>query len=90
MTQAVLYFAAGLTRLKTLNLSANSKLSALPSWLGRLQGLKSLTLDTATLTYPSSDITSQGTEAVMKFLASGNNLLCSNLMLCAWEMVVLG
>jgi len=60
----------GLTRLKTLNLSANSKLSALPSWLGRLQGLKSLTLDTATLTYPSSDITSQGTEAVMKFLAS--------------------
>ena len=61
----------GLENLKSLDVSNNSKLVKLPKELGNLRTLETLTLDTDVVTYPSKDITKDGTEAIMRFFCSG-------------------
>ena len=60
----------GLENLKSLDVS-NNKLVKLPKELGNLRTLETLTLDTDVVTYPSKDITKEGTEAIMRFFCSG-------------------
>ena len=62
---------AGLENLKILDVSNNSKLVKLPKELGNLRTLETLNLDTDVVTYPSKDITKEGTEAIMRFFCSG-------------------
>jgi E3 ubiquitin-protein ligase LRSAM1 len=56
--------------LKSLDISNNSKLVKLPKELGNLRSLETLTLDTDVVTYPSKDVTKDGTEAIMRFFCS--------------------
>lgn len=61
---------SGLTCLKTLDLSKNPKLTKLPKDIGHLHSLENLLLDTDVVTYPKKDITTAGTEAIMRFFCS--------------------
>jgi len=61
---------SGLISLKTLDISSNQKLTKLPKEIGHLHSLESLVLDPDVVTYPQKDITSAGTEAIMRFFCS--------------------
>lgn len=61
---------SGLTALKTLDITNNQKLTKLPKEIGHLHSLESLLLDPDVVTYPGKDITSEGTEAIRRFLCS--------------------
>merc|ERR1711915_1046215 len=56
--------------LKTLDISRNQKRTKLPKEIGHLHSLESLVLDPDVVTYPQKDITSAGTEAIMRFFCS--------------------
>ncbi|XP_064892161.1 E3 ubiquitin-protein ligase LRSAM1 isoform X1 [Columba livia] len=58
---------SGLRSLRTLDLSENA-LQELPRVLAHVRTLETLTLDTSSMTYPSADICSAGTEAIQQFL----------------------
>ena len=62
-----------LKRLRTLDLSKNVKLKKLPKSLGNCHSLDKLIVDTDPgLQYPPVKICSEGTEAMMRFLAKGS------------------
>ncbi|XP_072739030.1 E3 ubiquitin-protein ligase LRSAM1 isoform X1 [Ciconia boyciana] len=58
---------SGLRSLRTLNVSENM-LQELPRVLAHIRTLETLTLDASSMTYPSPDICSAGTESVQQFL----------------------
>ncbi|XP_021269371.1 E3 ubiquitin-protein ligase LRSAM1 isoform X5 [Numida meleagris] len=58
---------SGLRSLRTLNISENL-LQELPRVLAHVRTLETLTLDASSMTYPSSDICSAGTESIQQFL----------------------
>ncbi|KAM7087761.1 E3 ubiquitin-protein ligase LRSAM1 isoform 1-T5 [Ciconia maguari] len=58
---------SGLRSLRTLNVSENM-LQELPRVLAHIRTLETLTLDTSSMTYPSPDICSAGTESIQQFL----------------------
>ncbi|NXT78208.1 LRSM1 ligase, partial [Zapornia atra] len=57
----------GLRSLRSLDVSANA-LQELPRALAHIRTLQTLTLDASSMTYPSADICSAGTEAIQQFL----------------------
>lgn len=59
---------SGLTSLRTLDLRNNPKLKKIPKEMAHLQCLSSLLLDPDHLIFPSPELVSQGTEAVMRAL----------------------
>ena len=63
---------SGLVSLKTLDVRKNPKLKRIPKEVAHLRGLSTLLLDEEHVEYPHPDIVSQGTEAIMRFLCSGN------------------
>eukprot|EP00088_Acartia_fossae_P032609 TRINITY_DN33368_c0_g3_i2.p1 TRINITY_DN33368_c0_g3~~TRINITY_DN33368_c0_g3_i2.p1 ORF type:complete len:753 (+),score=281.15 TRINITY_DN33368_c0_g3_i2:53-2311(+) len=65
---------ASLTSLRTLDLRGNPKLKELGKWLCQLRCLDTLLVDEATVSYPDSSITSQGTEAIMRFLCQESDI----------------
>ncbi|XP_054704680.1 E3 ubiquitin-protein ligase LRSAM1 isoform X2 [Grus americana] len=58
---------SGLRSLRTLDISENV-LQELPRVLAHIRTLETLTLDASSMTYPSPDICSAGTEAIQQFL----------------------
>ncbi|XP_042686496.1 E3 ubiquitin-protein ligase LRSAM1 isoform X3 [Centrocercus urophasianus] len=58
---------SGLRSLRTLNVSENL-LQELPRVLAHIRTLETLTLDASSMTYPSPDICSAGTESIQQFL----------------------
>ncbi|XP_003211230.1 E3 ubiquitin-protein ligase LRSAM1 isoform X1 [Meleagris gallopavo] len=58
---------SGLRSLRTLNISENL-LQELPRVLAHIRTLETLTLDASSMTYPSPDICSAGTESIQQFL----------------------
>uniref|UniRef100_A0A8V1AE84 Leucine rich repeat and sterile alpha motif containing 1 n=1 Tax=Gallus gallus TaxID=9031 RepID=A0A8V1AE84_CHICK len=58
---------SGLRSLRTLNVSENL-LQELPRVLAHVRTLETLTLDASSMTYPSPDICSAGTESIQQFL----------------------
>eukprot|EP00075_Anas_platyrhynchos_P037125 XP_027326378.1 E3 ubiquitin-protein ligase LRSAM1 isoform X2 [Anas platyrhynchos] len=58
---------SGLRSLRTLDISENL-LQELPRVLAHIRTLKMLTLDASSMTYPSADICSAGTESIQQFL----------------------
>ncbi|NXO54147.1 LRSM1 ligase, partial [Aramus guarauna] len=58
---------SGLRSLRTLDISENV-LQELPRVLAHIRTLETLTLDASSMTYPSPDICSAGTEAIQRFL----------------------
>uniref|UniRef100_A0A8C2TXI7 Leucine rich repeat and sterile alpha motif containing 1 n=1 Tax=Coturnix japonica TaxID=93934 RepID=A0A8C2TXI7_COTJA len=58
---------SGLRSLRTLNISENL-LQELPRVLAHVRTLETLTLDASSMTYPSADICSAGTESIQQFL----------------------
>ncbi|XP_053940048.1 E3 ubiquitin-protein ligase LRSAM1 isoform X2 [Cuculus canorus] len=58
---------SGLRSLRTLDVSENL-LQELPRVLAYVRTLETLTLDTSSMTYPSPDICSAGTESIQQFL----------------------
>ncbi|KAM6297020.1 E3 ubiquitin-protein ligase LRSAM1 [Aegotheles albertisi] len=58
---------SGLRSLRTLDVSENV-LQELPRVLAHIRTLETLTLDASSMTYPSPDICSAGTEAIQQFL----------------------
>ncbi|NXJ15548.1 LRSM1 ligase, partial [Odontophorus gujanensis] len=58
---------SGLRSLRTLNVSENP-LQELPRVLAHVRMLETLTLDASSMTYPSPDICSAGTESIQQFL----------------------
>ncbi|KAF1672082.1 E3 ubiquitin-protein ligase LRSAM1, partial [Pygoscelis papua] len=58
---------SGLRSLRTLDISENM-LQELPRVLAHIRTLETLTLDASSMTYPSPDICSAGTESVQQFL----------------------
>ncbi|XP_072208663.1 E3 ubiquitin-protein ligase LRSAM1 isoform X1 [Excalfactoria chinensis] len=58
---------SGLRSLRTLNVSENL-LQELPRVLAHVRTLETLTLDASSMTYPSADVCSAGTEAIQQFL----------------------
>ncbi|NXT47702.1 LRSM1 ligase, partial [Pluvianellus socialis] len=58
---------SGLRSLRTLDVSENM-LQELPRVLAHIRTLETLTLDASSMTYPSPDICSAGTESVQQFL----------------------
>ncbi|XP_068020180.1 E3 ubiquitin-protein ligase LRSAM1 isoform X1 [Melanerpes formicivorus] len=58
---------SGWRRLRALHLSGNA-LRALPRPLAHVRTLQTLTLDASSMTYPSAEICSAGTEAIQQFL----------------------
>ena len=63
-----------LLNLRTLDLRNNPKLRGIPKELAHLRSLESILLDESHINYPEPEIISKGTEAIMKFLCSGNGL----------------
>ena len=63
-----------LHRLKTLDISHNSKLKKLPKCLAQCRSMDKLVLDNSSITYPPSNVCSEGTEATMKFLCKGKSV----------------
>lgn len=61
---------SSLYNLEFLNICYNSKIKTLPRDLCNLVLLRCLELDAESMTYPTSDICSGGTESIMKFLCS--------------------
>ena len=65
-----------LKRLRTFDVSKNAKLKKLPKQLGHCHSLdKLIGPDQDVVQYPAASICSQGTEAVMRFLAKGKYFL---------------
>ena len=62
---------AKLPRLRSLNVSANPKLTQLPKALCQVRSLDKLTLDAAAFQYPAAQVCDKGTEAIMRFLCKG-------------------
>ena len=61
-----------LNRLKTLDLSHNPKLKKLPKSLAHCRSIDKLVIEAGnSITYPPTNVCSEGTEAVMKFLCKG-------------------
>ncbi|XP_010569362.1 PREDICTED: E3 ubiquitin-protein ligase LRSAM1 isoform X3 [Haliaeetus leucocephalus] len=58
---------SGLRSLRTLDISENM-LQELPRVLAHIRTLETLTLDASSMTYPSPDICSAGTESIQQFL----------------------
>ncbi|KAM6372469.1 E3 ubiquitin-protein ligase LRSAM1 isoform 1-T2 [Pluvialis apricaria] len=58
---------SGLRSLRTLDISENM-LQELPRVLAHIRTLETLTLDASSMTYPSADICSAGTESIQQFL----------------------
>ncbi|KAM6046889.1 E3 ubiquitin-protein ligase LRSAM1 isoform 3-T5 [Theristicus caerulescens] len=58
---------SGLRSLRTLDISENM-LQELPRALAHIRTLETLTLDASSMTYPSPDICSAGTESIQQFL----------------------
>ncbi|XP_054249302.1 E3 ubiquitin-protein ligase LRSAM1 isoform X2 [Indicator indicator] len=58
---------SGWRRLRALDLSENA-VRALPRLLAHVRTLQTLTLDASSMTYPSAEICSAGTEAIQQFL----------------------
>ncbi|NXJ68942.1 LRSM1 ligase, partial [Rostratula benghalensis] len=58
---------SGLRSLRTLDISENL-LQELPRVLAHVRTLETLTLDTSSMTYPSPDVCSAGTESIQQFL----------------------
>ncbi|XP_075026609.1 E3 ubiquitin-protein ligase LRSAM1 isoform X2 [Calonectris borealis] len=58
---------SGLRSLRTLDISENT-LQELPRVLAHIRTLETLTLDASSMTYPSPDICSAGTESIQQFL----------------------
>ncbi|XP_029855734.2 E3 ubiquitin-protein ligase LRSAM1 isoform X1 [Aquila chrysaetos chrysaetos] len=58
---------SGLRSLRTLDISENM-LQELPRVLAHIRTLQTLTLDASSMTYPSPDICSAGTESIQQFL----------------------
>ncbi|NWR79705.1 LRSM1 ligase, partial [Centropus unirufus] len=58
---------SGLRSLRTLKISGNP-LQELPRVLAYVRSLETLTLDASSMTYPSADLCSAGTEAIQQFL----------------------
>ncbi|NXP80030.1 LRSM1 ligase, partial [Ramphastos sulfuratus] len=58
---------SGWRSLRALDISGNA-VRALPRLLAHLRSLQTLTLDAASMTYPSPEICSAGTEAIQQFL----------------------
>ncbi|CAM9679235.1 unnamed protein product [Bubo scandiacus] len=58
---------SGLRSLRTLDISENV-LQELPRVLAHIRALETLTLDASSMTYPSPDICSAGTESIQRFL----------------------
>ena len=73
---------SGLVSLKTLDVRDNPKLKRIPKEIAQLRGLETLLLDEKHINYPDPEIVSKGTEAIMRFLCSGNkfshNILLNN------------
>jgi len=65
---------ANLGRLRTLDLRGNPKLKELAKFICRLRCLDSLLVDEETITYPDKDVTSQGTEAIIRFLCKESDI----------------
>ena len=65
---------SGLVSLKTLDVRDNPKLKRIPKEIAQLRGLETLLLDEKHINYPDPEIVSKGTEAIMRFLCSGNIL----------------
>ena len=78
---------SGLVSLKTLDVRDNPKLKRIPKEIAQLRGLETLLLDEKHINYPDPEIVSKGTEAIMRFLCSGNkfshNILLNNNDGCA-------
>ena len=65
---------SSLSNLTTLDLRNNPKLKKIPVEFSGLRCLVNLLLDPKHISYPSSDIVNQGTEAIMRFLCKGQHL----------------
>ena len=63
-----------LSNLTTLDLRNNPKLKRIPVEFSGLRCLENLLLEPKHISYPSSDIVNQGTEAIMRFLCKGQHL----------------
>ena len=60
--------------LKTLDVRNNPKLKRIPKEVAHIRCLETLLLDEKHINYPDPEIVSKGTEAIMRFLCSGNTL----------------
>jgi Leucine-rich repeat (LRR) protein len=62
-----------LTRLRTLNLSHNPKLTKLVKEMAQMRSLETMIVDAGSLVYPEAKVCREGTEAIMRFLCTGKN-----------------
>ena len=63
---------ATLANLRTLDISNNS-LTTLPQQLCHVRTLETFVLDAEKMMYPSTEVCTQGTEAIMTFLCQGES-----------------